>query len=858
MASSSSSDEKANGYKLPPKDIRDIIDALVVPTISISPRRDKLIFLNRSSTVPLKDVAKPKKILGIPIDPRNHSRSQISSYTRTGIQSLNDNESVNPPRNMSYFTGIRIKSLKFDEGRKEDVKEVTELPNRAKIYLVKWSPDGQHLAFVVKEENDDGKLRLWYVNVESGEAKQLFQSQPEIYVNAVFDDFEWLNESKLLVCTVAQSQEEPPKRPQVPNRPTIKSHEPAAHKDLLKEVPSLPSAGTNQDLPQDEYDEQLIYYYGKSQLVVASLDGSNSDIGEPGIYTGIIPSPDGKYILIESIYQPESSSEVEPSVRNHKKVEVWKDDGTIIKTLRDLPLAHDIPLNPDGTRNGKRRIQWRIDKPSTVCWVESQYGEDLQVPRDIIYTQRADAPENEKPTILYRLDLRFSGIQWCDNKLALVHEASKQTRRTRTWVISPGESGEEGTTIPPRLLFDRSYDDPNPGSPMMWRTRNGRLALAKVKGSSGDDGIHILLKGRGAKSEGGIPFLDLIEINTKKTERLWEGEEDEFYEYVVCLMCDQHNRGEYLFVNQLEIITCKESLTEITQCSIVSWPEKKTRVVANFQHSHPKLKAIRKLTIKCQRNDGRRLNADLYLPKNDSSEDKPKPLPCLIWIYPEGVIEDDNELIIAHPTPAVDWLESPQTWVAMGFAVLLYPTIPIYGTRHQSPSNSFVEQLYASLDATVNEVVREGWVDGDKIAIAGHSYGAFAVANLMASEKSNTMFRCGIALSGAYNRTLTPFGFQNERRKLWHARDTYFNISPFIWADQIMRPILLIHGKEDGNAKTPPMQSERFYEGLEKLGKTTKLVMLPNEGHTYIARDSIMHVHWEIAEWLRKYCLMVE
>ncbi|CAI9105502.1 OLC1v1004433C1 [Oldenlandia corymbosa var. corymbosa] len=716
--------------------------------------------------------------------------------------------------------------------------------------------------------------------VETGNVRELFQSsQQQIYVNAVFEDVVWLSNETLLVCTVVSSDDElPPERPAIPSGPKIRSSE---------KKRGIPPRSTDQNLLEDEHDEKLLNYYGKSQLVVASLDGSKSDLGEPGIHTGMIPSPDGKYILIESIHKVDG--------RFFKKVEVWKiDDGTVCsfrenevleKTLRNLPLSSkDIPIEPDGTRKGKRSIQWRTDKPSTLCWVESkemnggrsqheeQDGGDAKVQstqHDVMYTLELLEPtENKEPKRLHELELRFRSIKWCDDSLALVHESCEKTGTTRMWFISPGGgSDDEGISrSPPIKVFDSSLEkaDSDPGRiPLMRRTPQGRYKIAKVKipeeEDPGDENIYILLKGRRRDTpEGDIPCLNSVEIKTgkKKASPIWESDTETYYETVVWLMSDQYE-GECLPVDQMRLLISRESSTTTTQYFIQGHKDKKLHQITEFSEPRPQLKLSTKtITYKVGKDE---YAADLYLPQRDEA---PLNLPCLVWVYPEdkpkvrtateaeprsGPIRSNSPKRFNKIVPT-----SPLAWLSMGFAVLYRPPIHIIGDDHNHPNDTYLKQLREIAHAIVKALKGTNLVDPNKIAVGGHSYGASAVANLLANEPD--LFCCGIARSGAYNRTLTPFGFQKEKRKFWEASNVYYEMSPFISADKIQKPILLIHGEEDKNTGTWTMQSARFFDALRGLGKFSRLVILPLEGHQYVARESILHVQWETGRWLNNFC----
>lgn len=806
-----------NGYRLPPTDIRNIVDAPPTPALSFSPNRDKILFLKRRALPPLSELARPEeKLAGIRIDGNCNTRSRMSFYTGIGIHKLMEDDTLGPEI------------------------EVFGFPDGAKINFISWSQDGRHLSFTIRfdqEDNTSSKLSLWVADVETGQARPLFTTS-EIYVNAIFDNFVWIDESTLVVCTIPLSRGEPPKKPLIPSGPKIQSNE-------EKNVVQL---RTYQDLLKDEYDADLFDFYATTQLLWVKLDGTTKPIGPPAIYTSINPSPDNKYFLVTSIHRPYSFTV--PCGRFPKRVDVWTSDGKFVREICDLPLAENIPIAFNSVRKGMRSINWRSDKCSSLYWAETQDGGDAKVdvsPRDIIYTQSAEPKLGEEPEVLHKLDLRFGGISWGDDSLALVYESWYKTRRTRTWVISPADRGEGA-----HILFDRSSEDvySDPGSPMLRRTLSGTYVLAKIKKQDGS--TYLLLNGSGATPEGNVPFLDLLNINTSEKERIWQSDKEKYYQSVSALMSDQCN-GD-LELNKLKILFSKESKTENPQFFLQSWPDQRISPITNFPHPYPQLSNLQKEMIRYKRKDGVQLTATLYLPPGyDAAKDGP--LPMLVWSYPGEFKSKDaasqvrgspNEFAGIGPT-------SPLLWLARGFAILSGPTIPIIGEGDEEANDRYVEQLVASAEAAVDEVVRRGVAHPNKIAIGGHSYGAFMTANLLAHAPH--LFCCGIARSGAYNRTLTPFGFQNEERTLWEATQTYIEMSPFMLANKIKKPILLVHGEEDNNSGTLTMQSERFFNALKGHGSLCRLVLLPFESHGYNSRESIMHLLFETDRWLDKFCV---
>ncbi|KAL2624088.1 hypothetical protein R1flu_008333 [Riccia fluitans] len=810
--------DDTGGYMIPRKEIKDIVDAPPTPALSFSPNRDKILFLQRRSLPPLADLARPEsKLAGLRIDPSFNTRSR-----------------------MSFYTGISIHQL-MEDGTLGPEQVVTGLPDDPKINYVSWSPDGSHLAFAVRgaepEEGSTSGLGLWVVNIGNGEARMLF-GPPDLLLNPIFDSFSWVDNSTLVACCIPPCRGTPPKKPLVPYGPNIQTNE-------TKEVVQN---RTYQDLLKDQHDEDLFDYYCTSQLFLIRLNGETESIGNLAVYTSIDPSPDGDFFLVSTTHRPYSY--IVPSGRFPKTMQLWRRTGEVVREICSLPLAENIPITFNSVRQGRRSINWRSDKSACLYWVETQDGGDARVavnPRDIVYTQPAECPEGEEPKILFKLKLRYGGVVWGDEGLALVYESWYKTRRTRTWMIAPGDPQVEG-----RKLFDRSSEDvyADPGSPMLRRTAFGTYVLACVKYSDGNK--RLLLNGSGATPQGNIPFLDLLDIDTGAKERIWESARENYYETVVALMSDQADAD--LDLNQLRVLVSKESQTEPPQYFLRSWAEQTLSQITNFPHPYPQIADLRKEIIRYERNDGVQLTANLYTPPNyDPATDGP--LPVLVWAYPREFKSKDNAGQMRGSPYSFAGIGSTSAllWLARRFAILDGPTMPIIGEGDEEANDRYVEQLVASAQAAVDEVVRRGVAHPKKIAVGGHSYGAFMTANLLAHAPH--LFACGIARAGAYNRTLTPFGFQAEERTLWEAPTTYINMSPFMLANKIKRPILLIHGEEDNNPGTLTMQSERFYNALKGHGALTRLVLLPFESHGYQGRESVMHCLWEMDRWLQKYCI---
>jgi dipeptidyl aminopeptidase/acylaminoacyl peptidase len=513
-------------------------------------------------------------------------------------------------------------------------------------------------------------------------------------------------------------------------------------------------------------------------------------------------------------------------------VEVWDLDGNLVHEVVDLPLAEEVPIDFDAVRTGPRSFGWRSDAPATLYWTEAQDEGDPQTTAQVRDRMFAlPAPFKGDPVPLVSLGLRFDGVRWEGENLALASERWWKTRRVRTWIIKPGSPEEE-----PRILFDHSWEDRynDPGRPLMHPTPLGTWVLHTT-----NNGNTIFLAGEGASPEGNRPFLDELNLTTQQTRRLWRCEAP-YYENPVRLLDEQGQR----------LLTSRESKEEPQNYFLRELRKNEIRRITHFPHPAPQLADVQKELIRYKRGDGVELTAMLYLPPGYSPDDGP--LPMLMWAYPrEYKSADAASQVTDSPYRFVRISSgSPLFWLTQGYAILDNPAMPIVGEGDEEPNDTYVEQLVSSARAAVDEVVSRGVADPDHVAVGGHSYGAFMTANLLAHSD---LFRAGIGRSGAYNRTLTPFGFQAEERTFWEAPDVYFKMSPFMHAEKVKAPILLIHGAADNNSGTFPVQSERFYHALKGHGAIARLVMLPYESHGYQARKSVMHMLWEMSEWLDKH-----
>jgi dipeptidyl aminopeptidase/acylaminoacyl peptidase len=767
-------------YRLPPKEIVDILDAPPLPSVSVSPDRQWLLLMEQASMPGIAEFAEPMlRIAGARINPAT-----------TG------------PARAQRFTGLVLKKVADGSERR------IEVPANSALGDVRWSPDGRRIAFT--RTLDDG-IELMVAEAASGQVRRVGNFRLNATSGA---PCQWLGDGARLLCRlVPAGRGAPPEEPRVPTGPTIQETKGRAA-----------PVRTYQDLLEDEHDERLFDYYFTAQLaVVDATTGAATPVGAPAIFDRVDPSPDGRYLLISRTVRPYSYLVPESSFP--KEIEVWTLQGEKVREIAKLPLAENVPIR--GVRPGPRSIAWRPLQPATLVWAEALDGGDPA--NKVRHRDRVvalAAPFQGEPVELARLEDRFAGIVFGEKGVALLNEVIRERRWNRTWILDVDRPGTA-----PRLLWDRSAEDRygDPGRPLLRTTDAGNAALLQR-------GDWIYLSGAGASPEGERPFLDRLNLKTLKTERLWRSSADA-YESVVALLDDQGRR----------LLTRRESAKEPPNYFVRDARGGQPRALTAFKDPAPQLTGIQKQVVVYERADGIPLSGTLYLPPDYRPGTR---LPVVVWAYPREFVSADAAGQVAATDNRFTFFRgaSHLFFLTQGYAVFDGPSMPIIGG--DTANNTYIEQLVMSAEAAVRKIVDMGIADPDRIGVGGHSYGAFMTANLLAHTD---LFRAGIARSGAYNRTLTPFGFQNEQRIYWEAPEVYNRMSPFMNADKIDEPMLMIHGEADNNSGTFPIQSERMYHALKGLGGTARLVMLPHESHGYAARESVLHTLAEMIDWFDRY-----
>ncbi len=830
-------------YQSPPADLVRILEAPANPVASISPSRQWiLVTVSDPRTITISDMADSayylagSKIRANPdyridnigirsatvsaIDGKTEHTLSVPEGGRIGSTAWSTHENQ-----LAYTTivGGKMALYIFYPGVTSRVRRIITPGLSGKIRDLDWSRNGVHLAFT---ETTQAGTALWVADTYAGEARRL--TPPMLNFTTargnIVDDTgcAWLNGLAPLVCRLW-----PAGRGALP-----RGSEVPAGVIVQESYGRSAPARTYEYLLQSPTDEAVFDYYFTDQISTVALNGKITPVGQPGIHARVTPSPNGKYLLVETVQRPYSYQvpmDVFPS-----RTEVWDLNGKVLREIRNSHIAEEAPSARDAVLPGIRIVNWRPDVPATLVMVEAL---DKGNPRNSVpkrdQVSLLAAPFTEAATPLVQTEYRFGGITWiAPNKAVLIDRLSRGAKQ-RAWMIDP--SAPNGGT--PQLIWDRSAEDrySDPGAWVLIQDPSSDR-LAPLRST---DGRYLYLRGNGASPEGDRPFLDRFDLTTGKTERLWRSTGPS-YEQVLQVVDPDANR----------IITQRESPTEPPNYFLRDLRNQTLTPLTKLTDPAPYFANVKSELITYTRPDGVKLSATLYLPPGyDKSQGK---LPFFFWAYPREFQSADAASQLTG-SPYQFKRPARQNYLMLlmhGYGVLDGPTMPIVGVNGKEPNDSYVDQLVASAQAAVDKIVDMGVADRDRIGIGGHSYGAFMTVNLLAHSD---IFRTGIAESGAYNRTLTPFGFQAEPRTYWEAPEVYNAMSPFNYANKIKAPVLLIHGQRDDNSGTFPIQSERLYAAIKGNGGNVRYVQLPLEPHGYTARETQRHLLWEYINWLDKY-----
>lgn len=779
--------QEATDYQKPPKEIEELIDVPLPPAVGLDKQSETILFYYRDRYQSIEQLSQAEMRLG-------------------GLR-------INPVTNIGSRT-VFYNNLELGSTKNKKRKKIVGLPNNPQLTNFQFSPDDKYISFT----NTTTKgVELWLIDVKKAKATKL----TDAIINAnLGQSVIWSRDSKSILLKTL-----PKDRPELI--------------DVSKQVPTGPIVSesdgekaqnrTYQDLLKTPNDEQNFSILAHSEIKKISLDGHIEDFLPNAMYKSLRFSPDGDYLLVSTIKKP--FSYLVPYQRFPTTEAVYTADGQEVTIVNEIPLTEVLPQGFMATRDGKRNLSWRSDKPATLYWVEAldQGDPEIDVPyRDAIY--ELSAPFNGNKNLLVKTKNRYAGVIWGDDTYAVAFDRWFSDRNTKTYVFNPSSNQQE-----PYIISDRNYQDnyTDPGSFVTKENEFG-LHVLNLENSSA------FLIGDGYTPKGQFPFIDQIDLTNGKTNRLYESEYTDKVEGIL----------RAIDLQKGTVLVRIESKNEFPNYYIRNIKRKNDlKQITDFTNPYQSLEAVHKEVITYTREDGLELSGTLYLPAN---YDKKEKLPMILWAYPREYKDrstasqstsNSNRFVAPN-------YGSPIFWVTQGYAVLDQAAFPIVGEKDEEPNDTFQKQLVANAKAAIDALDNLGYIDRNRVGVGGHSYGAFMVANLLSHSD---LFAAGIARSGAYNRTLTPFGFQSEERNYWEAPQLYYDMSPFMHAEKVKTPILLIHGADDNNSGTYPMQSERYFNALKGLGATSRLVMLPKESHGYAAKESILHMLWEQHEWLEKY-----
>ncbi|MEI2738250.1 MAG: prolyl oligopeptidase family serine peptidase [Chitinophagaceae bacterium] len=774
------------GYKMPPKDIADMLLAKPTPGVSVDDKGEWMLFTEANSYPSVEELARPElKIAGLRINPANFA-----------------------PSRQNFINNLVLRNIASGKDFK-----IAGLPSPLYAGSISWSPDNKKIAFTHTTSN---RVDLYVIDVAAQKALKINKTA----LNVITGGYQWYDNNTLLYRTAIKPATAAPPKPAVPAGPTTQEN-------YGKASPRP----TFQDLIKSPYDEQLYEFYATTQLV-KNINGIETKIGGPVIYSSINISPDKKYMLIRTLKKPFSYTV--PAGGFPSNFFITDMNGKAVKQLADLPSAETAPSGNDNVMMVPRGFDWRDDEPATVTWcmpLDSGFIKKNIDYHDAVYALAA--PFNTEAKQLFKTTMRYRGVAWGNSTFALVIEGLTGKQKTQTNRYNPSNGEME-------KLMERNTTDAysNPGNPVTEKNQWGRNVVKLI-----DNGSKLLMNNiTGSSPKGDLPFLATFDIATKKTDIIWRSNEG-FFETVV----------KVLNPDKLELLTKRESETVVPNYWIKNLKARiADRQLTQFTNPYPQLEGVTKEKIRYKRADGVDLTGDLYLPKGYNKAKDGK-LPVFIWAYPAEYNSAADAAQIRgseHKFTLLNW-GSAIFYVTQGYAVLNNAEMPIVATsKDKKPNDNFIEQLTMNAEAAINMLDSIGVGDKNRVAVGGHSYGAFMTANLLAHTK---LFKAGIARSGAYNRSLTPFGFQNEDRTYWQAPELYNAMSPFSYANKIKTPILLVHGEMDNNTGTFPIQSERMFNAIKGTGGTVKYVSLPYESHGYQGRENILHMLNEQFTWLEKY-----
>ena len=808
----SKSANQPDSYRLPPKSVVDIIDAAPEPSVILSPDGQSMLLIEFETMPDIGDLARPMdRLAGLRIDPQANTLFR-SSY-RTGILYQAVLTSSEQPQRIEI---------------NNDSNEATDT-NPLKIGFVKWSHNSHNFVFTVLTQHGTS---LYSANIDSL-TPQLIHPR----YSGVLNDLTWMPDGKHIAFSIVPENHVAPLFPNAPLGPRI-----------LESAGDTSPTRTYQDLLKTPHEEELFQFHATTEIVITDLAGGIIQRWQPDMYADVSPSPAGDQMLVTRLKKP--FSYLLTYRQFPMSVDVYDLSGKTVCRIADIPMAENIPI--EGVRTEPRMIHWMSSRDASICYTTALDGGDPNEEaefRDQVWMIEAPFTDSDQPsaTPLMKVQHRHYGMTYFEHPNRMITtEYDRDDRWIKNHLYDTDASLIDSTTIVDRSIND-NYNDP--GRIIQRSDAAGHYIVDQRS-------EFVFRSGNGASESGNRPFLDRQNLRTLETERIWQCDEQSL-ESPVKLLPTATSQDEsphdlvWLASHQTPILPPNLILRKhFSQQNTKDAGKASTIRITDFGDPTPQIRGIKKEIVKYQRPDGVQLSATLYLPADHQPGQR---LPLLVWAYPQEFNDPATAGQVSGSSQRFTRMMgiSHLTAVTQGYAVMDNATMPVIGTP-ETMNDTFIQQIVDAAQAAVDFAVERGVADRDRVAVGGHSYGAFMTANLMAHSE---IFKAGIARSGAYNRTLTPFGFQSERRSFWDAKAIYDNISPFNFADKIRQPLLLMHGQKDNNSGTFPLQSERLYQAIKGNGGTTRLVILPHESHGYIAKQSVLHTQFEMIEWLHKHVL---
>jgi len=763
---------------------------------------------------------------------------------------------ANRDRSMTTRSDVGLR-LRSTDGQVRDI----QVPSGARVSGASFSPDGQKVAFFAHFPD---ATHIYVADVSNGRSQSLTRNRP-VLATAV-TSFEWTEDSRYIVTVLIPENRPPmPRRPATATGPEIKVTE--TGENMVRTYPSL--MGT-------PYDKDLLEWHWTGQLALIQVDNRRvTNIGAPTMVRSVNASQDGEYFRVTHTVRPFAYTV--PASSAGRVEELWDRSGTVIDTLSEVELNTGIRAAGQQQGPGGGGDQEGADPRRNMTWAPDGNGLIYLEQEPAPDSAAADAPaapagqqEGERPQrarrmdrvirwvppfdsasteVIYETSTRMNSVQFSEDMSVLVG-TERSGQSTTTYAVFL-DNPEEKFTIT-SWNSDDFYE--NPGNLV---TDGLRLGGGRGFGGGGfrgggapsgtvrmsADGEHVFLSGtqynENPDEVAPLAFIDQVAIRTGDKTRIYQGDNDGVSESPIIALDLEGGR----------LIVSRESPTEVEQ-NFIRDGDDLTQITENVDYT-PDLTRAPKHRFRVVRPDGFSFPVSVTLPESFRPGN---PMPAMFWFYPREYTDQesyDEQFRTYNKNTFTNFSARSMAFLVRLGYVVVEPESPIVGAEG-AMNNNYVYDLRNNLSAVIDTIVNRGWVDRGRIAIGGHSYGAFSTANAMVHTP---FFKAGIAGDGNYNRTLTPLSFQNERRILWDAPQVYLGMSPFLYANQLTGALLMYHGLKDQNVGTFTIHSPRMFEALNALDKDAAMYLYPEEDHGPATEETNLDLWARWCAWLDKWVM---